>query len=115
MGLVFKYCSEKALIPQLAPGQTEGLEFCITNNIRETRDKADEVKHKIGVVTNKDEFKLSDQNLVPKQGKGGSPSMLSIMEQAFPFYKVEEVDLKDGADAIDKDLIGLVITQPRKD
>ncbi len=117
MGLVFKYGSEKAVIPQLAPGQNEGLEFWITNKIREIRDKADDVKHKIGVVTNKDEFKLSDQNLVPKQGgrQQGSPSMLSIMEQAFPFYKVEEVDLKDGAEAINKDLVGLIITQPRKD
>jgi ABC-type uncharacterized transport system involved in gliding motility auxiliary subunit len=116
MGLVFKYGSEKAVIPQLAPGQNEGLEFWITNKIREIRDKADDVKHKIGVVTNKDELKLSDQNLVAKQGRQqGSPSMLSIMEQAFPFYKVEEVDLKDGAEPIDKELVGLIITQPRKD
>ncbi len=41
--------------------------------------------------------------------------MLSIMEQAFPFYKIEEVDLKDGAEPISKDLVGLIITQPRKD
>src|SRR4029079_17980333 len=56
------------------------------------------------------------QNLMPKQGRGGQgPSMQSIMEQAFPFYKIEEVNLKDGADAIDKELVGLIITQPRKD
>jgi ABC-type uncharacterized transport system involved in gliding motility auxiliary subunit len=108
MGLVFKYGSEKGVIPTLAPGQTEGLEFWVTNKIREIRDKADDIKHKIGVISNKDEFKLSDQNLVPKQGRGGgSPSMLSIMEQAFPFYKIEEVDLKD--------FVGIIVTQPRKD
>ncbi|HYO98165.1 MAG TPA: GldG family protein [Polyangiaceae bacterium] len=116
LGLVFKYGSEKAVIPQLAPGQTDGLEFWITNKIREIRDKADNLKHRIGVVTGKDELKLSDTNLVPKQGRGGgSPSLQSIIEQAFPFYKIEEVDLKDGANAIDKALAGLIITQPQKD
>ena len=116
LGLVFKYGSEKATIPQLSPAQTDGLEFWITNKIREIRDKADDVKHRIGVVSNKDELKLSDTNLVPKQGRGGgSPSLQSIIEQAFPFYKVEEVDLKDGASEIDKDLVGLIITQPQKD
>src|SRR4051812_22080408 len=114
MGLVLKYGSEKAVIPQIM--QAEGLEFWITNKIREIRDKAENVKHRVGVITGKDEFKLSDANLVPKQGKGGGgPSMQGIIEQAFPFYKIEEVDLKGGESAIDKDLVGLIITQPQKD
>jgi hypothetical protein len=41
--------------------------------------------------------------------------MKGILEQAFPFYKVEDLDLKDGANAIDKDLAGIIITQPQKD
>jgi ABC-type uncharacterized transport system involved in gliding motility auxiliary subunit len=114
MGLVFKYGSEKAVIPVLSPQQNEGLEFWITNKIREIRDKADDIKHRIGVITEKDEYKLSDQNLIPKQGRQGSPSMQSIIEQAFPFYKIEEVKLSEG-EAIDKGFIGLIITQPRKD
>src|SRR3954471_6693105 len=113
MGLVLKYGTEKAVIPQIP---AEGLEFWITNKIREIRDKSENIKHRIGVITGKDELKLSDANLVPKQGKGGQgPSMQGIIEQAFPFYKLEEVDLKGGASAIDKDLIGLIITQPQKD
>ncbi len=115
MGLVFKYGSEKGVIPQLAPGRSEGLEFWITNKIREVRDKADNVKHRIGVVTGKDELKLTDTNLVPRQGRSGSPSIQSILEQAFPFYKLETVDLKNGDAEIDKGLDGLIITQPRKD
>ena len=116
LGLVFKYGSEKAVIPQLPYQQPDGLEFWVTNKIREIRDKADDIKTRIGVVTGKDELKLSDTNLVPKQGRGGgSPSLKSIFDQAFPFYKVEDVDLKDGASPIDKDLIGLIITQPQKD
>jgi ABC-type uncharacterized transport system involved in gliding motility auxiliary subunit len=116
LGLVFKYGSEKGVMP-LSPGQNEGLEFWMTNKIREIRDKADEIKYRVGVITGKDELKLSDQNLVPKQGRqgGGAPTLQGIMEQAFPFYKIEEVDLKDGAEAIDKGLVGLIITQPRKD
>lgn len=114
MGLVLKYGSEKAVIPQIM--QAEGLEFWITNKIREIRDKAENIKHRIGVVTGKDEFKLTDANLVPKQGKGGGgPTMQGIIEQAFPFYKIEEVDLKGGENAIDKDLVGLIVTQPQKD
>jgi len=114
MGLVLKYGSEKAVIPQIM--QAEGLEFWITNKIREIRDKAENVKHRVGVITGKDEFKLTDANLVPKQGKqGAGPSMQGIIEQAFPFYKLEEVDLKGGENAIDKDLVGLIITQAQKD
>ncbi len=52
---------------------------------------------------------------MPRQGRGGAPSIQSILEQAFPFYKLEEVDLKDGDSEIDKDLDGIIITQPRKD
>src|SRR5690242_16531490 len=102
MGLVFKYGSEKTVIPFLSPASQDGLEFWITNKIREIRDKADDIKHRVGVVTDKDEIKLTDQNLVPKQGRGqGSPTMKSIMEQNFPFYKIEDVKL---GGEIDKDL-----------
>jgi ABC-type uncharacterized transport system involved in gliding motility auxiliary subunit len=115
LGLVFKYGSEKAVIPQLQPSRGEGLEFWITNKIREIRDKNDKIQHRIGVVTGKDELKLDDTNLVPRQGKGGSPSLKSILEQAFPFYKVEELDLKEGESEIEKDFAGVIITQPRKE
>jgi ABC-type uncharacterized transport system involved in gliding motility auxiliary subunit len=111
MGLVLKYGSEKGVIP-LNPGQP-GLEFWITNKIREIRDKADSIKHKIGVVTGKDELKLSDQNLVPKQGQQGA-SIQAILSRAFPFYELVDVDLKDGETEIDKALDGVIITQPQK-
>ncbi len=113
MGLVFKYGSEKGVIPQLNPGAAQGLEFWMTNKIREIRDKADSIKHKIGVVTGKDELKLSDQNLVPKQGQQGA-SIQAILSRAFPFYELVDVDLKDGETEIDKGLDGLIITQPQK-
>ena len=115
MGLVFKYGSEKEVIPQLSPARGEGMEFWITNKIREIRDKAEDIKHRVGVITGKDELKLSDTNLLPKQGRQqGAPSIQSIIEQTFPFYKIEEVELKEDS-PIDEKLDGLIITQPRKD
>ena len=51
---------------------------------------------------------------MPKR-PGPRSNLKGILEQAFPFYKVEELDLKDGANAIDKDLAGVIITQPQKD
>src|SRR5690606_27585946 len=92
---------------------SDGLEFWITNKIRQVRDKADEITHRIGVITGKDEIKLSDNNLVP--GGRQTPSMKSIIERAFPFYKIEEVDLKGGDAEIDPELVGIIITQPDKD
>lgn len=114
MGLVFKYGSEKAVIPQLNPASAAGLEFWMTNKIREIRDKADDIKHKVGVVTGKEELKLSDTNLMPRQGQGGA-SIQSILERAFPFYQLVEVDLKDGEAEVDPALDGLIVTQPQKE
>src|SRR5262249_17779699 len=85
------------------------------NKIRDLRDKADNVHHKIGLVTGHDEIKISDGNLVPAQGRGASPSIKSVIEQNFPFYKFEDVDLKGGDTEISKELDGLIVTQPGKD
>jgi ABC-type uncharacterized transport system involved in gliding motility auxiliary subunit len=115
MGIVLKYGSEKGVIPQLQPSRADGLEFWITNKIREIRDKADNNKQKIGVITDKDELKLTDPNLVPRQGQGQSFSLKGILQNALPFYTVEEVDLKGGEQAIDKSFDGILITQPRKE
>jgi len=113
LGLVLRYGSEKKVIPQLAPGV--GLEFWITNKIREVRNAADHITYRVGVLTGKDELKLSDTNLVPRSKGSPRPSMQSIIEQAFPVYKFEEVELKGGGSAIDRNLTGLIIIEPQKD
>lgn len=112
-GMVLKYGSEKAAQP-LMPGNSEGLEFQLTMKIREIRDREDDIKHKIGVITGKDELKLSDTNLVQRRGQGG-PSIRGVIDQYFPFYEFVDVDLKEGEEAIDDTLDGLIITQPQKD
>ncbi len=113
MGLVFKYGAEKDAIKFLPPDRSDGLEFWITNKIREVRDRGDEVKHKIGVLTGHDEMKLSEANLVP--ASMGKPSMQEIITKNFPFYSLQDVDLKGGDNEIDSSLDGLIITQPNKD
>ncbi len=113
MGLVLKYGSEKDAIKSLQPERTDGLEFWITNKIRELRDKGDGVKHKIGVVSGKDEIKLTDTNLVP--ANMGKFSIQQIVTQNFPFYTFQDVDLKNGDATVDADIDGLIITQPGKD
>jgi ABC-type uncharacterized transport system involved in gliding motility auxiliary subunit len=116
MGLVFKYGSEKDVIPSLSPDRTDGLEFWITNKLRELRDKADNNKHKVGVLTGHDEIKLTEANLVPNGGpRGKGPSVQDIVSQNFKFYEFVPVDLKGGDSAIDETLDGLIITQPNKD
>ena len=65
MCLVFNYGTERDAIKFLPPDRTDGLEFWITNKVREVRDKGDGIKHKIGTLTGHDEIKLTDANLVP--------------------------------------------------
>jgi hypothetical protein len=116
MGIAFKYGSEKEAIPILSPDQTQGLEFWVTNKIREIRDRADDIHQEFGVIIGKDEIKLSEPNLIPSQpGRGQGPNMKSILEQALPFYKLKDVDLQGGEAEIDKSLAGLIITQPGKE
>jgi hypothetical protein len=116
MGISFKYGSEKDQIPALSPDMGQGLEFWVTNKIREIRDKAEGTKLKIGVVSGKDEIKLSEPCLVAAQGgRGGGPSMKQLLEQYFNFYQFEDVDLKEGEAEINKELAGVILTQPAKD
>ena len=114
MGIAFKYGSEKDAIETLHPDYSQGLEFWISNKIREIRDRADNINQKFGIVTGKDEIKLTDQNLTPTRGQGGA-AIRPIIEQNFPFYKFEDVDLSGGDAEINKELTGILITQPGKE
>jgi ABC-type uncharacterized transport system involved in gliding motility auxiliary subunit len=113
MGLVFKYGDQQDVIKFLPPDRTDGLEFWITNKIREIRDKGDDIHHKIGVLTGHDEMKPSDNDLVPSHM--GKYSIQQIITQNFPFYTFQDVDLKNGEAEIPDELDGLIITQPAKD
>jgi hypothetical protein len=114
MGLVINYGAERDKIPVLSPDNNTGMEFWITNKIREVRDKGDNLKHKIGVLTGHDEMKLSEANLVPASS-GQKPNLQGIVSQYFPFYQFVDVDLKNGDAEVDDSLDGLIITQPAKD
>ena len=114
MGVVFEYGSEKEVIPILSPDQTQGLEFWITNKIREIRDRAEDEYQTVGVII-KDGMKLTDANLVPPQGRGGGPNIKGLLQRAFPFYKIEDVELQDGEAEIDSKLSGVIMLQSDKD
>lgn len=113
MGLVFAYGEQQDVIKFLPPDRTDGLEFWITNKIREIRDKGDDIHHKIGILTGHDEIKPSDNDLVPNNM--GKYSMQMIITQNFPFYTFQDVDLKGGDAEISDELDGLLVTQPGKD
>jgi ABC-type uncharacterized transport system involved in gliding motility auxiliary subunit len=117
LGIAFKYGSEKDAIPILSPDPqaSQGLEFWISTQIREIRDRADDVYQKFGIITGKDEIKLTDQILMASQGRPGGPTIKGVLDQYFPFYKFEDVDLQNGDAEINKELVGLIITQPGKD
>lgn len=116
MGLVFTYKAQREKIPVLSPDNNTGLEFWITNKIRELKDAGDKTKHKLGVLTGHDEIKLSEPNLVPGGGgQKGGPTIQNIINQYFPFYELKDVDLKNGDAEIDESLDGLLITQPGKE
>lgn len=116
MGLVFTYKTQREKIPVLSPDNNTGLEFWITNKIRELKDAGDKTKHKLGVLTGHDELKLTDANLVPGGGgQRGGPTIQGIITQYFPFYEIRDVDLKNGDAEVDEALDGLLITQPSKD
>ena len=114
MGLVLNYGAERDTIKVLSPDNSTGMEFWITNKIREVRDKGDNLKHKIGVLTGHDEMKLSEPNLVPNNS-GQKPTLQGIVTQYFPFYQFVDVDLKNGDAEVDDSLDGLIVTQPAKD
>ena len=113
MGLVLRYGEQQDVIKFLPPDRTEGLEFWISNKMREIHYKGDDIHHKVGVLTGHDEIKPSDANLAP--ANMGKISMQSIITQNFPFYTLQDVDLKNGDTEISDDLDGLIITQPGKD
>jgi hypothetical protein len=112
LGLAFEYSGERETIPMLLPEDRLGVDFWIGSTIRELRDRADHRQSRFGVLTGKKELKLSEQNLIPREGGHGGPSILSVFDRATPLYKFEDVDLRRGDAAIKTDLHGLLVTQP---
>jgi hypothetical protein len=108
-GIVFTYGNERDTIKQLAAANKDGIEFWITNKIREVRDRADGVRHRIGVLTGHDETRLDDPDLVPSAS--GGPTLERVITQNFPFYAFERVDLTKSEIEIDTSLDGLLVLQ----
>jgi hypothetical protein len=113
MGLIFKYGEQQDVIKFIPPDRTDGLEFWISNKIREIRDKGDDIHHKLGVLTGVDEIKTTEDNLTPHTM--GKYAIQGIITQNFPFYSFQDVDLKKGESEVPDELDGLIVTQPGRD
>jgi ABC-type uncharacterized transport system involved in gliding motility auxiliary subunit len=100
LGMVMTYGGERVTLepPEFDEHNVAGLEFFISNKIRELRDKEDKIEHKIGFLQGHKE--------------GGYQELSQIFGRYFPYYKLEAVDLAKGEKAIDEKLDGLIIAQP---
>ena len=114
MGLVMKYAENQEILDLPSPEQSTGLEFWISNKIRQLTYKGDSIKHKICVLTGDDEMKLTENNLTPHD-RMQKISMSGIVTHNFPFYEMVDTDLKAGDAPVDDTCEGLMVLQPGKD
>ena len=104
LGMVLTYGGEKATIDQqdgLDERNPMGLEFLISNKIRELRDKEDKIAHRIGYLQGHKEK--------------GYQELSQIFSRYFPYYKFEAVDLGKGEKDVDESLDGLILTTPEEE
>jgi hypothetical protein len=104
LGMVLSYGGERAVVDQqdgLDERNPQGLEFLISNKIRELRDKEDNIVHKIGYLQGHKEK--------------GYQELSQIFGKYFPYYKFEGVDLAKGDKEVDPTLDGLIIPTPEEE
>jgi hypothetical protein len=104
LGMILTYGGEKATIDQqegLDERNPTGLEFLISNKIRELRDKEDKISHRIGYLQGHKEH--------------GFQELSQVFGRYFPYYKFEAVDLSKGDKEVDASLDGLIVTQPEEE
>ncbi|MFO0613542.1 MAG: GldG family protein [Polyangiaceae bacterium] len=112
MGIAFAYAKEKDTIPYWPPNEPRGLEFFISHKMHELLAVTEGTRTRIGVITGKDEIKLSDDVLAPGDGPY---NLKSIFAQYLPMYDLVEIDLGGGERPIDDGVDGVLVTQPGKD
>ena len=113
-GLVMKYGVEQDVIPALPQNDGSGLEFMITNKLRDLSAKASGKKTRIGVLVSKDEIKLTDNNLAPTK-PGQVFNLKAVFGQYMSVYEFVDVDVHGGDTEIDHELPAIIVTQPGKD
>ena len=90
MGVVLRYRVRAGeVIKFLPPDAADDLELWITIKIREIRDKADGIQHRIGILVGHEEIAPKENNLVPSSM--GKFSMQEIITKNFPFYALSDV------------------------
>ncbi len=109
--IVVSYEHERERVVELSATGIPGMQYRLVDKIRVARDKAAHVRRRIGVVVGKGGIGVDDRNLVSRAGRARSPSVQSVIEEAFPTYSLVPVDVTK-AQPIDPALEGLIITQP---
>jgi ABC-type uncharacterized transport system involved in gliding motility auxiliary subunit len=97
LGMVLTYGGEKATL-DLNERNQQGLEFFISNKIRELRDKEDKIIHRIGYLQGHKEK--------------GFQELQRIFGEYFPYYKLEGIDLAKGEKDVEEGLDGLIMSTP---
>lgn len=113
LGVTFHYRDESVAIPVLSAESSRGLEFWLSNKIRELRDLADGSHLRVGVVDKKG-MRLDEPNLVAQTGPN-SPNLKGVLAQALPFYQLVDVDLDGGKASVPSDLEGVIVLQADED
>jgi hypothetical protein len=109
IGVVLRYGSDKEVIPYWPPGAEHEIELFLTSKIYEIYARVEKITTRIGVVTGKGEVSLGDP-VAPAQ----ATSIKTIFTEYFPYYRIEDVDLRGGDREIDPELKGILVTQPSK-
>ncbi len=112
-GLAFSYGDERDRLAALGiDSDVQTAEFFIINKVREISAKADKRSSRIAIAAGHGGIEIGDSNLVPPQGAGKTPSIRGIVNQFFPYYTLDDVDLTKAE--VPQDAVGLLVTQPDK-
>ena len=94
MGLVFKYGSEKDVIPILSPDQRRGPR--VLDHQQDPRDPRQGRQHQAQDRRHHRQGRDQALGREPRPVAGGQPSIQDVITAHFPFYKIVDVDLKGG-------------------
>jgi hypothetical protein len=104
-------CGDRKLARPLTAATGQPLEHQLTLTIRNIHAEATGAVVRVGVITGHQEQSLSEPQLTAEED-ARRPSVRSAMAEAFPSYRLEDIDLASGAALSAPDLAALVLTQP---
>jgi hypothetical protein len=111
LGVAVRYGKEQWVLASLRPADRDRLAMTMVLAIRELALRVHRRTKRIGVIHGNGGIRL-DEPLTAQDRSHESPTFKRILELAYPFYQLVEVDSKRGPVAIDDRLAGVIVTQP---